>query len=69
MMTDTTFDQLMEHARQGYARARPDEAIAALSKATLIAQSVAQLREVYRTHRRFGRFEHALAVLREIMMR
>ncbi|MBI4921781.1 MAG: sulfotransferase [Devosia nanyangense] len=68
-MTDTTFDQLMEHARQGYARARPDEAIAALSKATLIAQSVAQLREVYRTHRRFGRFEHALAVLREIMMR
>ena len=55
----TPFEQLMSEARQAYATAHPDRAIAALGRALQLATTTAELRLIAGTHRRFGRLELA----------
>jgi tetratricopeptide (TPR) repeat protein len=63
----TRFDQLMNEARQAYATAQPDRAIAALGKALGLARTPAELRLIAGTHRRFGRLELAADAFRRLL--
>jgi hypothetical protein len=63
----TPFDLLMSEARQAYATARPDRAIAALARALDLARTPAELRLIAGTHRRFGRLELAADAFRRLL--
>ena len=57
----------MSEARQAYATAHPDRAIAALGKAMQLATTAAELRLIAGTHRRFGRLELAAEAFRRVL--
>ncbi len=65
--TPTAFERLMLEARQAYATAQPQQAIAALDRAMGLATTPAELRLIAGVHRRFGRLELAAEAFRALL--
>lgn len=66
-MTDSPFKQLLGEGMVAYARQDPTAAAAALQQALALASTSNELGQIAMLHRRFGRLEESVSVLRRIV--